>query len=193
MIHVIEIREIVGGTKPGTVKFKSTANLTYNCNKEEFNGHWAVGEKYKIDFNTSSFQGSRGPVEMKWVNNARFWQEGDGPVDPPEKPVYQGGGGGSYSGGGNKGGGKSMSKSDYDPEIGKRQTAANNAGLICAELLKNVPEAEKMDSFAFMFPAIADIVLQWVNEKPKSTDVSGMGEPSDGDAGGNAADGDIPF
>ena len=73
------------------MKFKSTANLTYNCNKEEFNGHWAVGEKYKIDFNTSSFQGRNGPVEMKWVNQARFWKDGDGPVEPPEKPVYQGG------------------------------------------------------------------------------------------------------
>lgn len=191
MIHVIEIREIIGGTKPGTVKFKSTANLTYNCNKEEFNGNWAVGEKYKIDFNTSSFQGSRGPVEMKWVNNARFWRDGDGPIDPPEKPVYQGGGG-NYSGGGNKGGG-SMKKDNYDPEVGKRQTAANNAGLIVAKLLENVPEAEQMDSFAFMFPAVADIVLKWVNETPKSTDVSGDGNSGDEGSGGNAADEDIPF
>ena len=142
MIHIIEIREIVGGTKPGTVKFKSTANLTYNCNKEEFNGHWAVGEKYKIDFNVSSFQGSRGTVEMKWVNNARFWKEGDGAVDPPEKALYQGGGG-SYSGG-NSGG--SMKKDNYDPEVGKRQTAANcamsylaNAGVTMQELETNLP------------------------------------------------------
>lgn len=186
MIHVIEIREIIGGTKPGTVKFKSTANLTYNCNKEEFNGNWAVGEKYKIDFNVSSFQGSRGPVEMKWVNNARFWRDGDGPIDPAEKPVYQGGGGGgSYQ---KSSGGGSMKKDSYDPEVGKRQTAANcamsylaNAGVSIAELDEGLP-------------VVADMVLRYLNGgAPKSTDVSGDGSPSDESAGGDTADDDIPF
>ena len=185
MIHVIEIREIIGGTKPGTVKFKSTANLTYNCNKPEFNGNWVVGEKYKIDFNTSSFQGSRGPVEMKWVNNARFWKDGDGPVDPPEKPVYQGGGGGNYSGGGNKGGGM---KKDYDPEVSKRQTAANCAMAYLANAGVAITELEEA------LPIVADVVLRYLNGgAAKSDDVSGMGEPSDAGSGGDTADDDIPF
>ncbi len=187
MIHIIEIREIIGGTKPGTVKFKSTANLTYNCNKQEFNGHWAVGEKYKIDFNISQFQGSRGPVEMKWVNNARFWRDGDGPIDPPEKPVYQGGGG-SYQGGGNRGGGSMKKESTYDPEVGKRQTAANCAMSYLADA------GVTMDELATHFPTVAGVVLDYLNGgAPKSADAGVADSGSEEGAGGNTGDDDIPF
>lgn len=181
MIHVIEIREIVGGTKPGTVKFKSTANLTYNCNKPEFNSHWAVGEKYKIDFNVSSFNGSRGPVEMKWINNARFWKDGDGPVDPPEKPVYQGGGG-SYQ---KSSGGGSMKK-DYDPELSKKQTSANCAMQYCGNA------GMTLEDLKTFFPQVAAIVFDYLNsDAPKSGnagvadsggEASSMGDVADQDA-----------
>lgn len=177
MIHIIEIREILPSKKADTVKFKSTANLTYNCNKPEFNGHWAVGEKYKIDFNISSFQGSRGPVEMKWVNNARFWKDGDGPVDPPEKPVYKGGGG-SY--GSNSGG--SMKK-DYDSETSKRQTAANVAGNIMSKVVE--AGGLDLDKFAIVYPVVADIVLSFLNGgAAKSADTSGMDSTGPEEAGG---------
>jgi len=186
LIHVIEIREILPSTKPGTAKFKSTANLTYNCNKEEFNGHWAVGEKYKIDFNTSSFQGSRGPVEMKWVNQARFWKDGDGPVEPPEKAPYQGGGG-SY-GGGNKGGGM---KKDFDPEVSKRQTAANVAASIIGQRTQGMGIVmDDLDELAIVFKTIADVVYGWVSESPKSQPDS-AGATGGMDAGGDPDD--VPF
>ena len=186
MIHVIEIREMVPGGKPGTVKFKSTANLTYNCNKEEFNGHWAVGEKYKIDFNTSSFQGRNGPVEMKWVNQARFWKDGDGPVEPPEKPVYQGGGGGSY--GGNSGGGMNTKKSDYDPEVGKRQTAANVAAAIIGQRTQGMGIVmDDLDELSTIFKTIADVVYGWVNEKQAKSD-DGVADGGSNEGAGSKGD-----
>lgn len=181
MIHIIEIREILPSPKAGVVKFRSTANLTYNCNKEEYNGHWAAGEKYKIDFAVSSFEGRSGPVEMKWVNQARFWKDGDGPVDPPEKPVYKGGG--------NQRGGGNMKKDSYDPEVGKRQTAANVAGNIIAQRTQGMGFViDDLDEFSTIFKTVADLVYEWVNEGSKS-DAGVSGGTSDGGSSGD----DVPF
>ena len=183
MIHVIEIREMVPGGKPGTVKFKSTANLTYNCNKPELNGHWAVGEKYKIDFNISKFQGSRGEIEMKWVNKARFWKDGDGDVDPAEKPVYQGGGGGSYSGPK-----KSSSNEGWSMEKTKdihRQVAAKIAGDVIGNIYQGGASALTAEVFDTLFLGFANRALSFIEAAPKSGDAgvadSGSEETPTGD------------
>lgn len=167
MIAVIKIREMMPA-KPGNLKFKDTSNKTWNCAKEELIPHFAVGERYTIDYNESSFQGSNGPVTMKWVNKARFWRDGDGDNTWPDKEPYQGGG--SYSG--NKG--DAVKKSDYDPEIGKRQTAANCAMQFFANQGATIGDLENG------FGLVAGIVLNWINEKPKSdAGVSGGGSEED--------------
>lgn len=78
-------------------------------------------------------------------------------------------------------------KKDYDPEVSKRQTAANcamsylaNAGVTVAELESN-------------FPTVADIVMAYLNGgAAKSADVSGV--DSTGDEGaGSVPDEDFGF
>jgi hypothetical protein len=172
VLAVISVREMMSSKKAGTIKFKDKSNKTWNCNKEELIGNITAGERYYIDYNESTFDGRNGPVTMKWVNNARFWREGDGPDTFEEKEPYNPGG---YSG--NSGGGKSMSKSDYDPEIGKRQTAANVAGPITLKLIEGVPDAEKLDAFALNYPVVAEIVLKFVNDKGSLATVSLDGSP----------------
>jgi hypothetical protein len=178
MRAVIQIREMLPSKKQGTVKFKTYANQTFNCNKEELNPHFAQDERYMIDYNVSEFQGSNGPVQMKWVNQARFWKEEDGPNNPPDKEVYKGGGSGGYSGG-NSGG--SMKKDNYDPEVGKRQTACNcamsylaNAGVTITELETNLP-------------VVADMVLAYLNGGAPKSDAGvpdkGSEASADGDPG----------
>jgi len=166
----ITVREMMASKKAGTIKFKDDSNKTWNCNKEELIGNIVAGERYHIDYNESQFQGSSGPVTMKWVNNARFWRADDGNNTWEQKEPYNPGGG--YSGGG-----KSMSKSDYDPEIGKRQTAANVAGPITLKLIEGVPDAEKLDAFALNYPVVAEIVLKFVNDKGSLATVSLDGSP----------------
>lgn len=164
MLAVIKVREMLAAKKAGTIKFKDDSNKTWNCNKEELIGNITPGERYYIDYNESQFQGSNGPVTMKWVNNARFWREGDGPNTFEEKAAYNPGGG--YSS--NSGGGKSMSKKDdYDPEVGKRQTAAN-----CATQFLARQEGMSVDEFVLVFPVVADAVLKFVNDKGSLATVS---------------------
>jgi hypothetical protein len=76
-----------------------------------------------------------------------------------------------------------VSKSDYDPEVGKRQTAAN-----CATQFLARQEGMTTDEFALLFPVIADVVLKWVDTKGSLAVVADIGgAPS---AGG---DSDIEF
>lgn len=159
MRAVIQIREFLPAKKQGTIKFKTYANQTFNCNKEELVPHFALDERYVIDYNISEFQGSNGPVQMKWVNNARFWKDSDGPNNPPDKEAYKGGGSGGYSGG-NSGG--SMKK-DYDPETSKKQTACNCAMQYCGNA------GMTLEDLKTFFPQVADLVLEYLNgEAPKS-------------------------
>jgi Flp pilus assembly pilin Flp len=181
MIAVVTVREMLP-TKPGgkaKAKFKTTSNHTFNCSEEELAGNFVAGERYKIDYNESTFQGSNGPVTMKWINRARFWKEEDGPNTWPDKEEYRGGGS-SYSGGG-----KNVSKSDYDPEVGKRQTAAN-----CATQFLARQEGMTTDEFALLFPVIADVVLKWVDTKGSLAVVADIGGAA---PAGSDSDGDIPF
>jgi hypothetical protein len=175
MLANITVRSIEN-KKPGTIKIKTTSNHTFNCNKEELIGDFANGERYKIDYSESQFQGTNGPVTMKWINRARLWNVEDGDNTWPDKEEYRGGGS-SYSGG------KSVSKSDYDPEIGKRQTAAN-----CATQFLARQEGMTTDEFALLFPAVADVVLKWVDTKGSVAGVAGGG----GEAG-TGGDSAIPF
>jgi hypothetical protein len=161
MRAVITIRELVQGGKAGTLKFKDTSSKTWNCNKEELIPNLTAGERYFIDYNESQFQGSNGPVTMRWVNNARFWKDGDGANTWEDKEPYRGGGSGGHSGGGN------VSKDNYDPEIGKRQTAANCAAQFLAR-----QEGMSVDEFVIVFPVVADSVLKFVNDKGNLATVS---------------------
>lgn len=118
----------------------------------------AEGECYKIDYaETAPKDGHK--YGSKYVNRARTWQVADGPNTWPDKEPYQGGGGNStYSSGGN------VSKNDYDPEIGKRQTAANCAGSIYANCMQGAGAID-LDEFAVTFPVLAEVVLKFVDSK----------------------------
>ena len=116
----------------------------------------AEGECYKIDYaETAPKDGHK--YGSKYVNRARTWQVADGPNTWPDKEPYAGGGGNSYSSGGN------VSKNDYDPEIVKRQTAANCAGNIYASQKRGLDIY--LDEFAVTFPVLAEVVLKFVDSK----------------------------
>lgn len=152
-IAIVTIRE-VDKQEPGYMHLFTKDGKAWNCNKPELFDILLAGERVKIDYNETEPKGGR-KYGSKYINRARTWQEDDGPNTWPDKEPYTGGG---YA---SKQGGKNVSK-DYDPEIGKRQTAANCAMSYCTQHCK------ELDELAIHFPAVADIVLTWVNERPKS-------------------------
>lgn len=137
--------------EPGWVNFKSADQLTWNCNKEELLSLITPGACLKVDFNeTEPKPGHK--FGSKWINNARPMQAGEQLTRPDKEPY---GGGAPRSNGNGK-------KSDYDPEVGKRQTAANCAANYLAQQNLTV------EDFKNAFPQVADAVYAWVNEAPKS-------------------------
>lgn len=158
-------------------------NYKYNPQYDEQNiaRGFQVGKHIEVMW--SPFTNSRG-TESRYVNSARSV-----PDSVPDSETKRGGG---HNGGSNG----SKKKDDYDPEVGKRQTAANCAMSYCAQ------QKLTLDEIAVTFPAVADIVLKWVNEKPDATfqqaHTDGHGEDG-GDAGSFAAtapideDDDCPF
>lgn len=137
--------------------FKDKSQKAWNCNKTALFPVLVAGNRVKIDFNETAPSGGR-KYGSKYINQARLANADDPGNTWPDKEPYRGGG--------NNGGGVSK---DYDPEVGKRQTAAN-----CAMnwIARNVTDA---DEVGVLFPAIADVVYKWVSEMPKS----GVGEAAD--------------
>jgi hypothetical protein len=173
MIENVTIREMMPSTKPGTVKFKTTDNRTFNCNKDEIIHLFAQGERYHIDYNETTFDGRNGPVTMKWVNRARNWQTDDGPNTYPDKDPYQGKGGGSYSG--NSGGGSKV-KDNYDPEVSKIQTRINAAAQVYGMTHEGL--GLDLDEFSVQFPVIMEIMEKAFQPKPLVPMVDEHGNPS---------------
>lgn len=179
--------------EPQYMHFKDKSQKAWNCTKPELIANFTEGERYFIDYNeTQPKPGQK--YGSKYINRARFWKPDDGENSWPDKEPYTGGGGNSNF---NRGGGNvSTKKSDYDPEVGKRQTAANVAGNIIANARQGGGfTTEDLEEFAIIFPTMADLVLKWVNEKPKSTDVSGSSAASDDGFGSDLGtpDDDIKF
>lgn len=133
--------------------FYDKSQKAWNCTKPELFDFFVPGERVFIDYNESPPKDGR-KYGSKYVNRARPWKPEDGDNTWPDKEPYTGG---SYSGG-------SKVKKDYDPEVGKRQTAANCAMSYCTQHCKD------LDELALHFPAVADIVYKWVSEAPKSVD-----------------------
>jgi len=159
--------------EPGYVNFKSSDQKSWNCNKPELVEHLTVGERYYIEYNeTEPKPGYK--YGSKYINKARFWKPEDGPNTWPDKEPYTGGGQSRSSYGGSK-----VSK-DYDPEVGKRQTAANVAGNIVSKMIEGLPEEGRIDAFAMFFPTVADIVFKWVDSKGSKSDVPAEGSGAAG-------------
>lgn len=150
------------------IHFIDKSQKAWNCNVVDLFDIIVPGERVVIDYKENPPAAGR-KYGTKYVNRARLWQEGDGENTWPDKEPY--------TGGAPKSGGNKVGK-DYDPEIGKRQTAANCAIQWC------VAHTKGEDEFAVMFPAIADIILKWVNEAPKSGDDGTVGSSSQDDFGG---------
>lgn len=169
---VIKIREI-DKKEAGYIHFGTTDGKVWNCNVQELIADLAEGERYKIDYAETAPSGGR-KYGSKYVNRARPWQPEDGDNTWPNKDPY--------TGGGNKtsGGTMSNSKSDYDPEIGKRQTAANCAGAIYANCMQG-GGAIDLDEFAVTFPVLAEVVLKFVDAKGSVAGVAGAGGASGAD------------
>jgi hypothetical protein len=163
MIAIIGVREIEN-TKPGTIKITGTDGKKYNCNKEAFIHGFAAGERYKIDYAESTFDGRNGPVTMKWINRARAWQQDDGPNTWPDKDPYQGGGSKSYGGG-------AKVKDNFDPEVSKTQTCINAAAAIYG----NTHDTFDMDQFALEFPVIVEEMKKCFLPKPLVASVDSDG------------------
>lgn len=182
MIAFITVGEIVKHD-PGFVKMKGKEQKVWNCNvsslfeDDEGNLLWQPGTRLKIDYNETTPQAGRKP--SKYINNARPAREDEANTYPDKEP-YQGGG--SYGGGASK----NMKKDDYDPEVGKRQTAANCAMQFFANA------GATIDDLDANFDTVANIVLKFVNGgAPKSDD--GKSDGSSGAGAGSQTDEEFDF
>lgn len=151
-LAVITVDE-VDRKEAGYYHFKDKSQKAWNCNKPELFDLFVPGERIYIDYNEGKPKEGR-KYGSKYINRARNWKPEDGDNSWPDKEPYTGGG--SHSGG------SKVTKKDYDPEVGKKQTAANCAMVWCGQ------HAQTLDDLALWFPAVADIVYKWVNEPPKS-------------------------
>jgi len=180
VIAFISVGEITK-FEPGFLKFKGKEQKVWNCNKpdlfldEQGELAWGPGTRLKIDYNETDPAPGRRP--SKYINNARPAKP-DEPNTWPDKEAWSG------NSGGGGGGVSHAKKDDYDPEVGKRQTAANVSGNIIANARQGGGfTVDDLDEFTVIFKAMADIVYGWVNEKPKSTDNGGADSQSGEDFG----------
>lgn len=160
---------------PGFIKFHDKSQKVWNCNKPELFTDdagqlaWGPGTRLKIDYNETTPQPGRRP--SKYINNARPARPDEANTWPDKEP-YQGG---QFSSGG------AVKKSDFDPEVSKRQTAANVAGSIIANARQGGGlTMDDLDEIATIFKTVADMVVGWVNESPKSVAGGAGGEGDDG-------------
>ena len=175
--------------------FKDKSQKAWNCTKPELIANFTEGERYFIDYNETQPKPGQN-YGSKYINRARFWKEEDGPNTYPDKEPYRGGsgGGGNFNRGGSN---MSAKKNDYDPEVGKRQTAANVAGNIIANARQGAGfTVDDLEEFSIVFKTVADLVYGWVSEGAKSGDAGVAGSGSDSGAGsgaGSFGDDDIKF
>lgn len=164
--------------------FNDKSQKAWNCKNADLFSMFYPGNRIKVDFNmTKPSDPKKKP--SRYINNARPAQQGD----PAVNGVYEDGvltdrwdDKEPYTG--NRGGGK-VSKDNYDPEVGKRQTAANVAGNILSHMAGDMTLNDVVTSF----PQIADEVYNWINQKPVDS-FRGSSSESVPDAGGQE---DIPF
>lgn len=173
-IAVITIADI-DKREAGYIHFKDKSQKAWNCNVAELVADLTEGERYKIDYNETEAKGGR-KYGSKYINRARLWQEDDGPNTWPDKEPYNPS---KYAA---SSGGTTVAKSDYDPELGAKQTAANCA---CAYLGRQ--EGMSVDEFTLMFPVVADSIHKWLVSKGSVPALA-----TDG-SGAAAGDEDIPF
>lgn len=175
MIAFITIDNI-DKSEPGYIHLKDKSQKAWNCNKPELftdeqgNLAWRPGLRLKIDYNETQPSGGR-KYGSKYINNARPARDDEANTWPDKEP---------WTGGKSTGG--SMKKDNYDPEVGKRQTAAN-----CAMQFFANQEGVTVGDLETSFATVADIVFNYVNGQPKS-DAGGTDE-----AGGDDPDGEFDF
>lgn len=173
MIAFITI-DVIDKQTPGYIHLKDKSQKAWNCNKPELftdeqgNLAWRAGTRLKIDYAEGQLKpGFQYPP--KYINNARPARDDEQDTWPAKEP-YRGGGGGN------------MKKDDYDPEVGKRQTAANcamdffaNQGATIADLEAN-------------FETVANIVLDFVNGGAPKSDNGGADSAGSEDFGSEDVD-----
>jgi len=158
-VYAVITVEHIDKKEAGYIHFKCKAQKAWNCNVQEIIADLSEGERYKIDYAETAPSGGR-KYGSKYVNRARLWQPDDGPNTWPDKEPYNPNGNTSSSGG--NGGGKSMAKSDFDPEVSKRQTCINAAGNVIANAYSGL--GMNLDQFAIEFPAVFDIMYKKLSE-----------------------------
>lgn len=175
-LAVIQI-DRVDKQEAGYMHFYDKSQKAWNCNKPECFDFLVPGEKAFIDYNETQPKDGR-KYGSKYVNRARNWKEDDGGNTWPDKEPYNPSVATQRK--------ESKVSKDYDPEVGKKQTAANVSGPITLEIIKNVAESDKLDAFKVTFPVVADLVYGWVNATPKSN-AGGAGDSA------SASDEDFGF
>lgn len=150
------------------IHFKCKSQKAWNCKNADLFPLIKPGNRIKIDYSEGKVKpGMKYPP--KYINNARIATGDDPPNTWPDKEPYSGGGKSSMS-----------KKDDYDPEVSKRQTAANVAGAYFSS------QGATVDDFVNSFPTVADAVYNWINQKPVDT-FRGDGEEGDSNSGGQEA------
>lgn len=166
--------------EPSYMHFKCKAQKAWNVTKEEIIGELVEGERYYIDYAEGKVAPGR-KYPSKYINRARNWKPEDGPDTWDAKEPYDNS---SPSASGTSFQGAHMSKKDtYDPEIGKRQTAANCAMTWCKDNCKT------LDELATVFPTVADVVFKYVDDKGSLAAVVDIPSKADPDGDGDS----IPF
>lgn len=147
MRAVIKVDSIIT-REASWLKLKDSSQKTFNCNKPDLIPHFEIGERYVIDYNETEPKDGR-RYGSKYINRARFWKPEDGENTWPDKEPWTGGR-------------KSMSK-DFDPEVSKRQTAANVAGNILANM-KDIT----FETIVAEFEPLAQMVFEFINGTKES-------------------------
>lgn len=158
MRAVIKVDSIIT-REASWLKFRDASQKTWNCNKPDLIPHFEIGERYVIDYNETQPTGGR-KYGSKYINRARFWKPEDGENTWPDKEPWTGGNSG-FSGR------KDMRK-DFDPEVSKRQTAANVAGNILANM-KDITFQTIVDEFEPLAQMVYEFISGAKDSEPKDS------------------------
>lgn len=163
--------------EPAYIHFADKSQKKWNCTKPELfrdeQGQmaWGPGTRLKIDYNEST---PKPPAKFgaKYINNARPAQDGEANTWPDKEP-YQGGQ--SYSSAASGGFSKGASVKD---DSARTHDIHKQVAAKCAMEYFSAAGATVMDLDAG-FKSVADIVLNYIEDAPKSSDTGGTDGGSD--------------
>jgi hypothetical protein len=163
--------------EPAYIHFADKSQKKWNCTKPElFRDEygamaWGPGTRLKIDYNEAPVK-TPAKFGAKYINNARKAQP-DEPNTFPDKEPYQGGQ--SYSSAASGGFSKGATVKD---DSARTHDIHKQVAAKCA-MDYFVASGATVTDLDASFKTVADIVLNYIEEAPKSSDTGGTDAGSD--------------